>query len=207
MFNNDDPPIKKIIKKLKYKERNIDIMKENFEEYLEIVSGFCHDLVIPTYIIESQMVCAYICCNRTHYRSYRHGRRNRPLCPSRWNAVRLADDSVLEEERQNVWQILEFPPKIRNNVQEYYFRNHLKAADDSCGGSDPSFRSFRCRRSREILACIHPGTLFCAACPAQPLSPAMGNKKAFQIICHTSGGTCPDCIVPWSVCPSSFFRR
>ena len=37
LFNNDDPPIKKIIKKLKYKERNIDIMKENFEEYLEIV--------------------------------------------------------------------------------------------------------------------------------------------------------------------------
>lgn len=28
MFNNNDSPIKKIIKKLKYKERNIDIMKE-----------------------------------------------------------------------------------------------------------------------------------------------------------------------------------
>lgn len=28
MFNNNDPPIKKIIKKLKYKERDIDIMKE-----------------------------------------------------------------------------------------------------------------------------------------------------------------------------------
>ena len=37
MFNNNDPSIKKIIKKLKYKERNIDIMKENFEEYLEMV--------------------------------------------------------------------------------------------------------------------------------------------------------------------------
>lgn len=36
LFNNN-PPIEKIIKKLKYKERNIDIMKENFEEYLEMI--------------------------------------------------------------------------------------------------------------------------------------------------------------------------